>query len=195
MPLTLTGLHVHHADPIKGSRFRATVIPVETAQDATQAIADIQVTDPDATHHCWAYRLGDGTVRSSDDGEPSGSAGRPILARLEGGDWVHVLVVVSRWFGGTKLGVGGLVRAYGRTAGEALARATSVPSVPTVTLEVRHGYGDQGVVTGVLEAAGAMVTDADYGAEIRLTLRVPAAEASELGQALSDATAGRVRTG
>ncbi len=193
VPITLTHRLVHHADPIKGSRFRATVVPVETAPEALQQVAAIKAADPDATHHCWAYRLGDGSSRSADEGEPGGSAGKPILARLEGRDWVGVLVVVSRWYGGTRLGVGGLIRAYGRTAAEALARAVSVPFVATTTLTLRFDYGDQGAVTGVLEAGGATVLDTVYTTDVVARVRVPESGRPELLQALADATSGRLR--
>ena len=121
----------HHEKEIKKSRFMAVAMRAETSVEAMEQIGKVSL--PDATHNCWAYKIG-GEYRFSDDGEPGGSAGRPILAAIEGQELDRVTVVVSRYFGGIKLGVGGLVRAYGGTAAECLRQAqklevkTSVPS-------------------------------------------------------------------
>src|SRR3546814_17687239 len=93
----------------KHTLFLAHAVPVEDADAALQALAEVSV--PDATHNCWAWRIGD-DYRSNDDGEPAGTAGRPILAAIDGQGMDRVVVVVTRWFGGIKLGAGGLVRAY-----------------------------------------------------------------------------------
>ena len=168
------------------------MVPIDSPSDAQEALARIQLSDPDATHHCWAWRLGPDHARCSDDGEPAGSAGKPILARLTGQDWVGVLVVVSRWYGGTKLGVGGLIRAYGRTAGDALRLAEPVPWVATESLAVTCSYPDHGLVTGLLTSHDAETLDTTYGSEVSLRVRVPAETASALRIALNEATAGRV---
>ena len=105
---------------IRKSRFRARAAPVDAAEDAAAFIA--RVGAPDATHNCWACRIG-ASYRFNDDGEPGGSAGRPILAAIDGQGLDRVAVVVTRWFGGVKLGVGGLVRAYGGCAAECLRLA------------------------------------------------------------------------
>jgi len=102
---------------IRKSRFLARAAPVDAAEKAAAFIA--RAGDHDASHNCWAWRIG-ATYRFSDDGEPGGSAGRPILAAIDGQGLDRVAVVVSRWFGGIKLGVGGLVRAYGGCAAECL---------------------------------------------------------------------------
>ena len=174
--------------PIKGSRFRASVRVVDSLDAARDALAEVRAADPDATHHCWAFRLANGGVRCSDDGEPSGTAGRPILARLEGRDLVDVLVVVTRWYGGTKLGAGGLVRAYGRTAGDALDRAEIEEWVAMAELVLMYGYPHSGAVEAVV--ADGEVT---YGAEVTRILRLPSSEVEPLLQALQDATAGGIR--
>lgn len=193
MPQTVDRVHEHWIEPIKGSRFRARVHPVRTVDDAMDLLDALRAEEPDATHHCWALRLRDGTARSSDDGEPSGSAGRPILARLEGGDdWIDVLVIVSRWYGGTKLGVGGLIRAYGGAASALLAEVPAVPWIATTELRITHAYGDSGAVDGVLTAHGVTPEDARYGADVTRTLVVPEAEADPLRRALVEATAGRI---
>ena len=99
MSVTVTGRSSLEVPPIKNSRFEGTVAPVSTMEAALAVVAEVAAASPRANHHCWAVRLADGTTRSSDDGEPSGSAGRPILARLEGREVEDCVVVVSRWFG------------------------------------------------------------------------------------------------
>ena len=123
--------------------------------DPTAALAFLaQVADPDATHNCWAYRIG-GEYRSSDDGEPAGTAGRPILAAIDGQGFDQVMVVVTRWYGGIKLGAGGLVRAYGGAAAECLRTAPRQPLVAMATLELQAGFDDIGAVHAALAQHGA----------------------------------------
>ena len=120
---------------IKGSRFLALAARARDPDEAMDWLASVFVAD--ATHNCWAYRIG-GLYRFNDDGEPGGSAGRPILSAIDGQAMDQVVCVVVRWYGGTKLGVGGLVRAYGGTAAECLRTATTAPivSMDSVSFEV-----------------------------------------------------------
>lgn len=180
-------------EPVKGSRFIADVVPVASMEAAKEALGVIVAEMPDATHHCWAARMADpARHQSSDDGEPGGSAGRPILAQIEGHDVVDVLVVVTRYYGGTKLGVGGLVRAYGGAAGRALDRASLAPFIATRQVQLQYAYDDSGLVQTVLKRAGIEPENADYGAEVALTLRVPVDDIEALATALRDASSGRV---
>lgn len=190
MPKTVLQAHEHWIDPIKGSRFRGRVVPIADEAAGKAHLDAMRLAEPDATHHCWALRLQDGTVRSSDDGEPSGSAGKPIQARLEGQDWVGVLLVVSRWYGGTKLGVGGLIRAYGAAATAVLAEAAAVDWIPTATLRFVHAYGDAGVVDSLL--AGLDVTS-QWGVEVEREVTLPTADADALMAEIIERTAGRAR--
>lgn len=116
MPFTIAS-PVTFEEEIKKSRFQAIAVPVENEQ----AVKDFLETHKDitTTHQCWAWKIGH-NVRFNDDGEPSGTAGRPILATIEGNDLTNILVLVNRWYGGIKLGTGGLVRAYGGCAGQCL---------------------------------------------------------------------------
>lgn len=183
-----------HADPIKGSRFIATVTPVTDEATAQAALADIRAEFSDARHHCWAYDIDAGRLqRSSDDGEPGGSAGRPILAQIQGHGLTDVLVVVVRYFGGVKLGVGGLIRAYGGTAGKALDRAELRVVPVTTVLRVVHGYADTAAVEAALREVEAEDVVVTYEADIRRRVQVRADRAQSLVAALRDATAGRVR--
>lgn len=148
---------------------------------------------PDATHHCAAWRLATPAIeRAMDDGEPSGSAGRPILAQLTGRDLVDVVVVVTRYYGGTKLGVGGLVRAYGGAAASVLDRADTVRRVATTTLRLEYGYADGPAVEHALARVGVEPGAATFGAMVQRTVTIAVAERDAVEQALRDATAGRV---
>ena len=140
---------VRLARDVKHSRFLALAAPVASAEAALGFLQD--VADADATHNCWAYRIGD-AYRSSDDGEPAGTAGRPILAAIDGQGFDRVMVVVTRWFGGVKLGAGGLVRAYGGTAAEALRTAQRRELVAEAEVVLACGFED---IAGVHAALAA----------------------------------------
>lgn len=182
----------YEAEPSKGSRFIATVVPVTSEADAKAALAEARVEMPDAGHHCWAWRIASPSIdRASDDGEPSGSAGRPILAQLTGRDLVDTAVIVSRYWGGTKLGVGGLVRAYGGAAGEALDHAQLEPWVAHVAAVVTHEHSDTDAVVRAM--AGVRSTDVDvvYAATVIRHIEVASEDAEALVAAVADATAGK----
>lgn len=184
----------HEPAPIKGSRFVATVIPVADEAAARAAVRALEAELSGATHHCWALRLHRPALeRAVDAGEPSGSAGRPILAALVGRDVVDACVVVSRWFGGTKLGVGGLVRAYAGAAAAALDLAPLQPRVDTEAWIVEHGYEDGPAIERALARLALPAGAVEYGEVVRRLLTVPTPAAATLAGALRDATAGRVR--
>lgn len=176
---------------VKHSRFLAQAGPVDSAEAAHAFMAT--VADPTATHNCWAWRVGD-QYRSSDDGEPAGTAGRPILAAIDGQGYDRVAVVVTRWFGGIKLGAGGLVRAYGNTAAECLRAATRRPLVSYVERSLAFGFDDTGLVHAALSAHAAERLDESFvpgGARLRLRVRADAADA--LAERLRDASRDRVQ--
>lgn len=125
MTWTLDGI-AEHESIIRHSVFRTLAAPVEDEAGAMAFLAEVSVAD--ATHNCWAFRIGE-RYRVSDDGEPSGTAGRPILSAIEGQDFDGVMVVVTRWFGGVKLGAGGLVRAYGGAAAACLREAAKTERI------------------------------------------------------------------
>ena len=186
---TLDNEH-RYEDEVKKSRFTAIGARVADPDQAMAFLESVRVND--ATHNCWAYRIGE-QYRFSDDGEPGGSAGRPILAAIEGQGLDHVMVVVVRYFGGTKLGVGGLVRAYGGTAAECLRTAPRIEVLPKVTAEVRVPFEVSGPVFKVLEQHGANRTDLKYSEDgLVLTFEIEEASIPELDTALRDATRGRV---
>ncbi|HET8818076.1 MAG TPA: YigZ family protein [Xanthomonadaceae bacterium] len=180
-----------HAIEVRHSRFLARGIPVQAPEDALAALPALST--PDANHNCWAFRVGD-TYRSSDDGEPAGTAGRPILAAIDGQGLDRVLVVVTRWFGGVKLGAGGLVRAYGGAAAECLRGAERVVLVAHVEPELAFGFDDTGLVHAALAAHGGERLEETFDADgVRMRLRVPADQAAALARRLRDASSDRIR--
>lgn len=183
-PATLT-LEVKH------SRFIAHATPVATPDAALAFIA--RVGDPDATHNCWAYRIGSG-YRSSDDGEPAGTAGRPILAAIDGQGYDQVVVVVTRWFGGIKLGAGGLVRAYGGAAAECLRTAQRRALIEMREVSLASPFDELGNVHAALAVFSAEKLDENFDEHgARLHLRLPADRVAALKTHLRDATRDRVR--
>lgn len=190
---TLAERFEFEADPIKGSRFVALLAPVQTDAEALAELEAARRRWPGATHHCWAYALSDGRSRSSDDGEPGGSAGRPILAQIEGHDVTDVSAVVVRWYGGTKLGVGGLIRAYGGTAGKALDRAPIEVVEAMIRLRVTHAYDDTGPIQALIGSRNLTVEDTEWGERVTLTLSVREDEAVAITAELTDRTAGRAQ--
>jgi uncharacterized YigZ family protein len=185
---TLAAAHRFELE-VKKSRFLARAAPVSSP---AAALAEIErIADRAATHNCWAYRIGD-AYRSSDDGEPSGTAGRPILAAIDGQGIDGVVVVVTRWYGGIKLGAGGLVRAYGGAAAECLRTAARVAIVVRVALDVRCSFSDTGTLRNVLAAhGGECVAEAfdEHGALLRIEL--PESARSAFATAVRDATRGK----
>lgn len=182
---------VSHSQDIKHSRFLAHAAPVD---DAAQALAFLQhASVSDATHNCWAYRIGD-AYRSSDDGEPSGTAGRPILAAIDGQGLDRVAVVVIRWYGGIKLGAGGLVRAYGGTAAECLRTAPRVQLRALSQLHIRALFEDLGTLHAALGVHGAVKLQEDFSAQgVDIAIELPADQVDALKTRLRDATRDRIR--
>ncbi|QOY62115.1 YigZ family protein [Lysobacter sp. H21R4] len=187
---TLAGRASHEIE-VKHSRFLALAAPVDSPEAALAFVAE--VGDPAATHNCWAYRIGE-LYRSSDDGEPAGTAGRPILSAIDGQGLDQTVVVVTRWYGGINLGAGGLVRAYGGCAAECLRTARRRPLIEYVECTLQFGFADTGVVHAALAAHGVEKLDERFtAAGARLRLRLPASRLDELGEQLRDATRDRAR--
>jgi uncharacterized YigZ family protein len=180
-----------HALEVKHSRFLVHAAPVATPADALAYLAS--VADPAATHNCWAWRIGQ-DYRSSDDGEPAGTAGRPILAAIDGQGFDQVVAVVTRWYGGIKLGAGGLVRAYGGAAAECLRTAPRRALVALREVDVVAGFADIGALHAALAAHGAEKLDEHFTADgVRLRLQLPAGRVDALKAHLRDATRDRVQ--
>ena len=160
-----------HSEEIRKSRFLAHAAPADTPQ---QALAYVQqVGDASATHNCWAYRIGQ-DYRFNDDGEPGGTAGRPILQAIEGQGIDRVVVVVTRWYGGIKLGAGGLARAYGGTAAECLRLADRTPIVAMARLGMHCDFAELALMKARLKELGAEIEQESFDAAgVTLHLRLP----------------------
>jgi uncharacterized YigZ family protein len=185
---TLASRQVHETE-IKQSRFVAVAEPVASPEEALARVEAIRASD--ATHNCWAYKIGD-QYRSSDDGEPGGTAGRPILAAIEAREIDRVVVVVTRYYGGIKLGAGGLARAYGGAAAECLRLAPKKEIRRLVILRVTAPFDTIGAIYPLLERFGADKLDEEFGESgVTLTLELDEGAAREFAEALADATRGR----
>ncbi len=180
---------------VRGSRFIASARPLRGRNEVLQALADLRREFFDATHHCYAYRLGpDGSdFRAVDGGEPAGTAGKPILAAIDRAGFTDLLVVVTRYFGGTKLGVGGLARAYGEAAASVLGSAAPRVCQIAVTLRVSFAHSLTGPVMHAVGRVGATIEATDYDEEVRMVLSIRASRAGELEEALVEGTRGAVR--
>ena len=191
MTLDTLAAPASHEIEVKHSRFLARAVPVADAAEAAAWLDTVRVAD--ATHNCWAWRIGD-DYRSSDDGEPAGTAGRPILAAIDGQGYDHVVVVVTRWYGGIKLGAGGLVRAYGGAAAECLRQAARSPLVEYAEVALHAPFEDLGAVHAALDAYAAEKIDEQFDATgARFQLRLPATGLDGLRVHLRDASRDRIR--
>lgn len=175
---------------IKKSRFLATAFPIGDEAEAKAAIASVSVEN--ATHNCWAYRLG-AVSRFSDDGEPGGTAGRPMLAAIDGQDCDHVVVVVTRWFGGILLGSGGLVRAYGSTTANCLREAERIAITPTLDATVDLTFSDLALIKSRLLAVPdlAIAHEDFHGEGVHMAVKVPVPHFEPLAKLIVDLTSGR----
>lgn len=176
---------------IKRSRFLCRAAPIDSLEAATAFLRE--VAEPAATHNCWAFRIGE-LYRSSDDGEPAGTAGRPILAAIDGQGLDGVIAVVTRWYGGIKLGAGGLVRAYGGCAAECLRTAPRLAIVDTRELRLRCGFADLGEVHGLMGLHGAQKLEEQFDAEgVALRMRMAVDRVEGFAHALRESSRGRLR--
>lgn len=176
---------------VRKSRFIAQARRTASPEDALAQVATL--ADAAATHNCWAYRIGQ-HYRFNDDGEPSGTAGKPILQAIDGQGLDETLVVVTRWFGGIKLGAGGLVRAYGGTAAECLRRAPKSPLVERAAVVVRCDFAAAGALRARLADYDATKREEHADAEaVEFVIDLPAARVDAFAQLIGDLTRGRGR--
>ncbi|MDH3198529.1 MAG: YigZ family protein [Candidatus Krumholzibacteria bacterium] len=184
-------------ETVKHSRFIATITPAPCIEAARTFIEAIRAEFPDATHHCWAYAVGapGTTARSaaSDAGEPSGTAGRPMLAVLLGSGLGDVAVVVTRYFGGVKLGRGGLARAYSGVTRRALSEVPRAERIPRVALRLTGPHDAMAAVRHLLARHGAQVTSESFDADATLHVELPADAAEALRADVLATASGRVR--
>jgi uncharacterized YigZ family protein len=182
-------------ETIKRSRFIATVAHAPTEQDAKAFISGIKSEFPDATHNCWAYVAGPpgdtARVGMSDDGEPHGTAGKPMLTVLLHSEIGEVVAVVTRYYGGTKLGTGGLVRAYSGSVKDVLAGLAVTEKRDLVSVTVVFDYSRIAAVKKMMEAFSSEVIEENYEADVRFTIELPRDKKDGLIRAISDVTGGK----
>ncbi len=178
----------------KKSRFIGYVRHVESEEEAEAFIYEIKKKHYDARHNCSAYSVGEDSIiqRFSDDGEPSGTAGKPILEVITGNGLNNVCIVVTRYFGGTLLGTGGLVRSYTEAAKECIADTAIVTKKCVIPLAITTNYNDLGKIQYILGQDGITVRDSDYGENVVLTADVPVDDIDSIEKKLTEATAARV---
>jgi len=172
----------------KGSRFLAYAHPFREESELKGLVADLKARHPKARHHCWAYRLtADRSVyRTNDDGEPSGTAGRPILNVLLSKDVTDVLVVVVRYFGGTLLGVPGLINAYKNAAQEAIAAATLVEKTVTETLRLEFDYAQMDAVMRLVKKENLPILNRQFDNRCSMEVEVRKAYAKQIALKFED---------
>ena len=180
---------------VRGSRFIASVAPVATKEEAQEFLESIRKEFFDATHNCYAWRLGPSGLlfRTADDGEPNGSAGKPILFSIQKFGVSDVILVVTRYFGGTKLGVGGLARAYAQAADEVLALCEKVEVTQTTAVKVFCIYEDVAVIKRLMSQMTARY-DEEYRDAVEFVAYIPQSRVQEFIAQVTASTNGRAGT-
>jgi uncharacterized YigZ family protein len=190
MPFSLAA-PAHHELVIKKSRFIACIEPVTGREQAQARVAQLKAEHPDAAHVCWALLAG-GQSAANDDGEPGGTAGRPMLEVLRHQDLEGVMASVVRYFGGIKLGAGGLVRAYTDAVAQALLTAPKIPLIPQAHLACSVPYALEGLVRRELELAQAQLQEVLHGSVVCLRFALPQNQVEALMARLSESGRGQL---
>ncbi len=179
---------------VANSRFIATAACTASVEAARALIAQVRAALPDASHHCYAFLVGYGssvTAGMGDDGEPAGTAGRPMLDVVRGSGLGDVTVVVTRYFGGTKLGTGGLVRAYGDAAKAVLAIVPRIEKIERLSLRVQVSYTAYAVVRRLLDSYDAQIEGESFAADVLIDVSLPVDLVEACRVALAEASAGQ----
>lgn len=178
---------------IKKSIFLATLIPVKNEEEAQEAIAKMKKEKRDATHNCSAYRIGTERIyeKSSDDGEPQGTAGHPMLHVLQINELTNTLAIVTRWFGGIKLGAGGLTRAYTQSLADAVKEADLVRYTPHEKYTVSFPYTTAGAFENHIKGTDIIVKDRQFSDKVTVTFLTLPDKAETHTRWLTDATGGK----
>lgn len=175
---------------ISKARFIGRVIIAKSAEDARASLRQVSELHKQATHNCWAYRIGSAGSEEyySDDGEPTGTAGKPILGAILKKELVNTLVVVTRYFGGIKLGVRGLIEAYASTASMALDAAGTIERIPVRSYRIRLVYDEMGLISRLTGSFGVSEDDLEFifTEDVLLTCKLPLADAEKFEQALDE---------
>ena len=181
---------------VKHSRFIATIEPTDTPDAALSFISRIKQEFPDATHNCWAYLIGPpgstDRIGLSDDGEPHGVAGKPMLTTIQHGGIGDITAVVTRYFGGTKLGMGGMVKAYTQAVKTALEQLTVTEKISWIELSIKIGYPLLDNIERLLPEFEVELIDKQFTEQIRLDLKLPEENLSRLQTRLTDLSSGKI---
>ncbi len=181
---------------VKHSRFIATIEPTDTPDAALSFISRIKQEFPDATHNCWAYLIGPpgstDRIGLSDDGEPHGVAGKPMLTTIQHGGIGDITAVVTRYFGGTKLGMGGMVKAYTQAVKTALEQLTVTEKISWIELSIKIGYPLLDNIERLLPEFEVELIDKQFTEQIRLDLKLPEENLSRLQTRLTDLSSGQI---
>lgn len=180
---------------INRSRFISQCFPVRSEGEALSKLNEVRKQYPDATHVCYAYRIGElsETTRFSDAGEPSGTAGMPILEVLKANELTYVLCTVTRYFGGILLGAGGLVRAYSSGAADAVKAAGMEKHIPGALIALRCDYSRYGAIESLIAKSNAAITESEFTDEIRLSISCAKEDADSIIKAIIERTDGRCK--
>ncbi len=183
-------------DTIKRSQFITTIAHVSSADEANIFVAMIKKEFPDASHNCWAYVAGKpgdtASIGMSDDGEPHGTAGKPMLNVLLHSEIGEIAAVVTRYFGGTKLGPGGLVKAYSGSVKNALEDIDLIQKRQMVPLQLRFAYPHINAIKLLIESHDGLILNEDYQAEILINIEIPKSNNNEFIQAITDLCSGDI---
>lgn len=193
-PYSIPAELVCFSEEVKKSRFITLLAHTCGVEAAKLYIQDVKRQHPAARHHCWAFVAGSPSdsqqLGFSDDGEPAGTAGKPILGHLMGSNVGEITAVVVRYYGGIKLGTGGLVKAYGSSVQQALKQLVRLQKIPQMEYSLHCDYGQIAMVESLLQQVGGKILQSDYGIAVVLRLALPAAEAASITVRLYDLSRG-----
>ncbi|AHG20514.1 hypothetical protein Z042_13405 [Chania multitudinisentens RB-25] len=196
-PYLIPGAVLSVSEEIKKSRFITLLAPTCGVDAAKAFIQQVREEHPTARHHCWAFVAGapddSQQLGFSDDGEPSGTAGKPILAQLMGSGIGEITAVVVRYYGGIKLGTGGLVRAYGGGVQQALKQLTVSNKIPQLEYTLQCDYAQLALIENLLQQSEGRIVHGEYGVAVTLYLALPVTEVEMFGNKLRDLSRGNLQ--
>ena len=181
---------------VKGSRFIADIFPIQSEAEALELIGAIRKREHSASHHCYAFSLGTGDralFRMNDDGEPAGTAGKPIYSALCGANLVNTLAVVTRYFGGTKLGKGGLIRAYSGVVQEAIITLKVEKFIPMAELTCQAGFDEANLVYRVIENFKGEILEQTYTDQVKILFRISRDHAEKAAWEMYQSSNGHIK--
>jgi uncharacterized YigZ family protein len=177
---------------VLSSKFIAHLLHVESMQEAENKLSEFRKLYYDANHNCYAIRINEQLIRYSDDGEPNQTAGKPIFDVLEGSGLYEAIIIVTRYFGGTKLGTGGLVRAYSESSRLVIDSIHKIKKIRYDSIKIEYQYDDTSITMHLIENNDARIVSQDYGDTVKLTLLISISKTDKFLKDLSDMSNGRI---